>query len=80
MLLPPRQASAEGEAVNGYPNWAERVLLEWMNRARSDPQADLAGCPSGNCKEAAYHVCIAEWGTLSRERHVPAYPKRCGAV
>lgn len=44
---------AYGEAVNGFPNWSERVLLEWVNRARSDPQADLAGCPAGFCLEAA---------------------------
>lgn len=42
---------AYGEAANGFPNWSERVLLEWVNRARSDPQTDLAGCPSGNCAE-----------------------------
>lgn len=45
------RAQAAGEAVNGFPNWSERVLLEWINRARADPQADLAACPSGNCKE-----------------------------
>jgi hypothetical protein len=57
LLLPLRHAMAEGEAVNGYPNWSERVLLEWMNRARSAPQADLAACPStggvSNCQESA---------------------------
>jgi len=42
---------AEGEAVNGFPNWSERVLLEWINRARVDPQADLANCPAGDCAE-----------------------------
>jgi uncharacterized protein YkwD len=51
--LTARQGRAEGEAVNGYPNWSERVLFEWMNRARSDPQADLANCPSGDCLEKA---------------------------
>lgn len=59
LLLPLNRALAEGEAVNGYPNWSERVLLEWMNRARSDPQADLAACPSGNCKEAACYSSAA---------------------
>ncbi|HEY3056435.1 MAG TPA: hypothetical protein VGK31_10955, partial [Thermoanaerobaculia bacterium] len=33
-----------GESINGFPNWAERVLLEWMNRARVDPQKELAAC------------------------------------
>ncbi len=39
-----------GEAVNGFPNWQERVIHEWINRARVDPQADLAGC-GANCAE-----------------------------
>lgn len=40
-----------GEPDSGFPNWQERVMHEWMNRARVDPQADLAGCPAGNCAE-----------------------------
>lgn len=40
-----------GEPVNGFPNWQERVMHQWVNRARVDPQADLAGCPAGNCAE-----------------------------
>jgi hypothetical protein len=39
-----------GEPVNGFPNWQERVIHEWINRARVDPQADLAGCGT-NCEE-----------------------------
>jgi hypothetical protein len=39
-----------GEPVSGFPNWQERVIHEWINRARVDPQADLAGCGS-NCPE-----------------------------
>lgn len=49
-------AHAEGEGINGFPNWSERVLLEWMNRARSDPAADLAGCSSANCGEKACYA------------------------
>ncbi|HSP15194.1 MAG TPA: CAP domain-containing protein [Thermoanaerobaculia bacterium] len=41
-----------GESINGFPNWAERVILEWMNRARVDPQKELATCGSA-CAEAA---------------------------
>jgi len=52
-FAPSLAAYAEGEAVNGFPNWSERVLLEWINRARVDPQIDLANCPSGNCAEKA---------------------------
>jgi hypothetical protein len=33
-----------GESVNGFPNWAERVIHQWINRARVDPQAELAAC------------------------------------
>ena len=36
-----------GEPQNGFPSWAERVIHLWTNRARSDPQTDLAGCTSG---------------------------------
>ena len=40
-------AFAYGESdADGFPNWSERVLLEWTNRARCDPQADLTSCTS----------------------------------
>jgi hypothetical protein len=45
-----------GEPVNGFPNWAERVIHEWMNRARVDPQADLAGC--ANCADRACYTAM----------------------
>ncbi|MFT3792480.1 MAG: hypothetical protein QM741_15775 [Rudaea sp.] len=64
LSIPLDRAAAEGEAVNGYPNWAERVLLEWMNRARSDPQADLAACPSGSCLESSCY------GSPAAPRHL----------
>ena len=47
----PVLAPFSGEPVNGFPSWQERVLHEWINRARVDPQADLAGCPAGYCQE-----------------------------
>jgi uncharacterized protein YkwD len=50
-LVQASRALAVGEVVNGFPNWSERVLLEWINRARSDPQADLVGCTAQNCPE-----------------------------
>lgn len=40
-----------GEATNGLPVWGERVLHQWINRARVDPQTELAGCGS-NCSSA----------------------------
>lgn len=54
-----RSAFAEGEAIEGFPNWAERVLLEWNNRARSDPQADLAACSPSACADKACYAPIA---------------------
>jgi len=45
-------AAYTGEPVGGFPSWSERLLLELSNRSRSDPAADLAGCPSGNCADA----------------------------
>lgn len=40
-----------GEPQNGFPSWYERMIHVMVNRARSDPQADLAGC--SNCAESA---------------------------
>ncbi len=41
-----------GESINGFPNWSERVMLEWMNRARVDPQIEMKACGSA-CADAA---------------------------
>jgi hypothetical protein len=43
-----------GEAIDGFPSWGERVIHEWINRARVDPQADLAGCGAGCAERACY--------------------------
>lgn len=56
VIEPAKRALASGEAVNGFPNWSERVLVEWINRARSDPQADLTGCSSSTCAEKACYT------------------------
>src|SRR5262249_51660701 len=40
---------AYGEPQNGFPTWYERMIHVLVNRARSDPQADLAGCT--NCAD-----------------------------
>jgi hypothetical protein len=45
-----------GEAVNGFPNWSERVIHEWMNRARVDPRAELAGCTA--CADRACYSAM----------------------
>lgn len=49
-----------GEPVNGFPNWQERVIHEWINRARVDPQTDLAGC-GASCAESS---CYTPQGPL----------------
>lgn len=53
LLAPP--VYAIGESINGFPNWAERVILEWINRARSDPQAEMRACGSA-CGEASCYT------------------------
>ncbi len=47
-----------GESINSFPNWAERVLLEWMNRARVDPQVEMKTCGSA-CGDAACYKPVA---------------------
>src|SRR6476659_3835102 len=47
--------SANGEAVNGFPNWSERVMHEWTNRARADPQVQMTAC-GASCPEAACYT------------------------
>jgi hypothetical protein len=51
-------AHAEGEPVDGFPSWEERVLLEWSNRARCDPQVEMTECGSA-CADAACYAPVA---------------------
>ncbi len=51
----PALAFADGEAVNGFPNWQERVMHEWTNRARCDPQVEMQACGSA-CSEGACYT------------------------
>lgn len=44
-------APAAAQPLNGFPNWEERVLHQWINRARVEPATELAGCGS-NCSTA----------------------------
>lgn len=43
-----------GESIDGFPNWAERVVLEWINRARVDPQTELANCGAACMDRSCY--------------------------
>jgi MYXO-CTERM domain-containing protein len=58
--LSPREAHAYGESVSGFPSWAERVMHQWSNRARADPQLEMSKCGQ-NCGEAA---CYSPVGPL----------------
>jgi uncharacterized protein YkwD len=49
-----RPAWAVGEPINGFPNWAERVIHEWINRARVDPQLEMNACGSPCVERACY--------------------------
>lgn len=55
LLCSSSEARAVGESVNGFPNWGERVMLEWTNRARVDPQLEMAKCGS-KCGEGSCYT------------------------
>ena len=50
----PLPVLASGEAVNGFPKWEERVVHEWSNRARSDPQVEMTACGTPCAEHACY--------------------------
>ena len=47
-----------GESVGGFPNWGERLMLAWINRARVEPQRELAAC-APNCADAQCYGPVA---------------------
>ena len=55
LVLVGGRAYANGEAVNGFPNWQERVMHEWTNRARCDPQVEMQACGAA-CGEGACYT------------------------
>lgn len=55
LVWPSAPAAAIGESVDGFPNWRERVIHQWINRARSDPQFEMDQC-GASCAERACHV------------------------
>lgn len=57
--ITPSTARAAGEPVSGFPTWEERVVHTWTNRARSDPQFEMASCPAGNCPDAACYSPVS---------------------
>jgi hypothetical protein len=59
LMLVPLPLLASGEEVNGFPRWQERVIQEWTNRARSDPQYEMTQCGPAICTEGACYARIA---------------------
>ena len=53
-VLTSGEARAVGEMKSGFPNWAERVLLEWSNRARVDPSIEMTACGTPCAEKACY--------------------------
>ena len=53
-VLTTGDARAVGEMKSGFPNWAERVLLEWSNRARVDPSIEMTACGAPCAEKACY--------------------------
>ncbi|MBK7581615.1 MAG: hypothetical protein IPI67_15575 [Myxococcales bacterium] len=55
-------AGAFGESsADGFPNWAERVMHEWMNRARSAPQTEMTTCGAPCGEKACYTPIGPVW-------------------
>jgi MYXO-CTERM domain-containing protein len=44
LAIPSPAVAQRGVPQSGFPSWQERLLLVYVNRARADPPADLAGC------------------------------------
>lgn len=95
LSTPPASGDANlraGESINGFPNWEERVIHQWINRARVDPQADLARCGAACAESKCYQpVAPLAWSErLSRaarfhsdemrEQHYMAHDSKCTVV
>ena len=52
-------AFAVGEGKNGFPNWSERVVHEWMNRARVEPAIEMQKCGAA-CGDSACFTPVAQ--------------------
>lgn len=50
-------AVRSGEGVGGFPSWEERVIHAWINRARSDPQFEMAAC-GDRCPDRACYTPV----------------------
>jgi hypothetical protein len=46
--------AGSGEAVNGFPTWEERVIHQWINRARVEPQYEMSRCGAACAESACY--------------------------
>src|SRR5438445_1415730 len=59
LMFVPLPLLATGEEMNGFPKWEERVIQEWTNRARCDPQYEMTQCTPSICTEGACCTPIA---------------------
>lgn len=50
-----------GEPVDGFPKWSERVIYQWMNRARVEPQFEMNNC-GANCGEKDCYSAVPPLG------------------
>lgn len=65
-------ALAVGEGHDGFPSWSERVLLEWTNRARVDPQLEMTKC-GAPCGEGACYKPIEPVGWNEKTNHAARF-------
>ena len=75
VVLVPASAWATGEEQGGFPNWAERVIHEWMNRARSAPQVEMTACGAA-CGEKACYAAVGPIWYSEALNHAARYPLR----
>lgn len=53
-----------GEGAGGFPNWSERLILTWINRARVDPQVEMKKCGPACGEDACYQPAAPlTWST-----------------
>lgn len=73
VLLTASSAWATGEAINGFPNWEERVMHEWTNRARCDPQVEMLKCGAACGEGACYTTASAPVSWSEKLNHAARF-------
>ena len=65
-------ARAVGEQIGGFPNWGERVLHEWTNRARVDPQIEMTACGAA-CGDKTCYVPLPPYTWSQGANHAARF-------